>query len=89
MAVTFEESKKGLLNYFEDKGVEITHIILQANKDVLQDRIMNDKYRSRNWALQYMEWNLKFLELHYSDAVRIDTDNMMPEDVADAIVSIL
>jgi gluconate kinase len=85
MAVTFEESRKGLLNYFENKGVEITHIILQANKDVLQERIMSDKQRDQDFALQRMEWNLKFLEQHYVDAVRIDTDNMIPEEVADVI----
>jgi cytidylate kinase len=89
MAVTFEESRKELLSYFEDKGVDIMHIILQAGKDVLHERIMNDEQRDKYNSLQYMEWNLKFLELHYLEAVRIDTDNMMPEDVADAIVSIL
>jgi cytidylate kinase len=89
MAVTFEESRKELLSYFEDKDVDITHIILQAGTDVLHERIMNDEQRNKDWTLQYMEWNLKFLELHYLEAVRIDTDNMMPEDVADAIVSIL
>jgi broad-specificity NMP kinase len=89
MAVTFEESREGLLNYFKDKGVEIAHIILQANKDVLQDRIMSDKQRDQDFALQRMEWNLKFLEQHYSKAMRIDTDNMGPEDIADAIISLV
>jgi cytidylate kinase len=85
MAVTFEESRKGLLNYFEEKG-DITHIILQASEDVLQRRILSDKQRDQDFALQRMEWNLKFLEQHYLDAVRIDTDNMTPEQVTENIV---
>lgn len=85
MALTCEESKKGLYEFFLTENVRTLHIIITASEEIIRERIKNDNTRDKRCALENLEYNLSFLNQNYQDAIRINTDSMSIADTANEI----
>lgn len=85
MALTHEESKKGLYEFFFAENVRMLHIIITASEEIIRERIKNDNTRDKRCALENLEYNLSFLNQNYQDAIRINTDSMSIADTANEI----
>jgi len=85
MSLTQRECKEGIFDYFADTGIEIVHIILTAHESVIRDRIEKDVNRDKDFAVEYLEENMKFLEKNFADATWIDTNSKSAEDIVNEI----
>lgn len=86
MSLTQKESKELLFEYFTKKGIEIKHFILTASIDTIKSRIKKDGIRDKGLAYSYLEQNINFLNINYSEAIRINTENKKIEEVAKEIL---
>lgn len=90
MALTTKEAEETLYGYFKEKEVDQIHIILEANKSIILDRINYDnESRDKQFAISHLDDNLNYLANHYVNAIRIDTSGMCIEEVAGKIENIL
>mgnify|MGYP001860066545 FL=1 len=89
MALTENECKEMLLEYFLKKGINIKHFILIASIETIKSRIGNDKKRDKEFAISHLSHNQKFLDINYKDAIRIDTENKNVGEVAKEIINLL
>ena len=83
MAVTEQLSYNTLIRTNQNK---IKQFILEANENILHERINQDKNRDKNLATYSMKENIDFLN-KISDAIHIDTSNMTSDEVANCIIS--
>ena len=89
MSLTTKLCKEKLLDYFDIKQVEFLHIILEANKNILKKRIINDIDRDKSFALRELEGAIDFLENNYYSAIRISTVDRKLEDYVQEIIEII
>lgn len=89
MALTREECKKGLYEYFKNENAKMLHIILIASEEIIKSRIRRDDSRDKQCALENLEYNISFLKQNYPDAIRINTDNKSIDDVAYEIAHLI
>lgn len=78
-----------LINYFIEKDCPMVHIILEASKATIFERIENDPIRdeaAQREQKNKVEDQMKYLNKNYPDAIRINTENKSIEDVVDEIV---
>ena len=76
-----------IINGFTD--IKSHHFILTSTNEILIQLINNQKNRDINLAMTYMDQAIKYLNNHYSQAIRIDTSNMSINDVAKKIVQLI
>lgn len=84
--------EKELLDYFEEKGVPMLHVILEAERDTIISRIKNDPIRDKsaeNQQVSKVDWQIKYLENEYPDAARINTKDKTLKEIASEIMSLL
>lgn len=89
MSLTQKECMEELYEYLTDTGQDIFHIILIACEQTIISRIENDFSRDKSFSLSYLHENIQFLESHFPDAIRVDTDNKNSDAVADYIFRLL
>ena len=90
MALTNSECKKEIFDYLINGKKKILHIILVASRETIKTRISFDKKRGdKNYALKSLESNILFLDSHFDDALRIDTDNKRVCDIANEVMECL
>ncbi len=68
------------------------HIILKSKEDTIISRIENDPIRDPN-AQQQQKFNvtdqIKYLDIEYPNAVRINTDDKTLDEIANEIMALL
>ena len=89
MSLTTKLCKEKLLDYFDIKQIKFLHIILEANKSILKNRIINDINRDKSFALREVKDSIEFLESNYYSAIRISTEDRKIEDYAQEIIEII
>lgn len=69
----------------------ILHIILTADKEIIESRIKfdSDPSRDKKFNLEWLEQDIWFLNNNFEDAIRIDTNNKNIRDTADEIIQYL
>lgn len=87
MALTQKESIELLFDYFNSDR-DILHIILTASEETIKARIEADN-RGKGTALEWLTYNLAFLDVNSPDAIRIDTENKDVDTIANEIISYL
>lgn len=85
MAITEIECKELLLDYLLSENIDIKHYILVSGVETIKGRIMNNEDRDKNFSLTFLKANNTFLDENYKDAIRINTDQKTPEEVANEI----
>lgn len=85
MALTRDECKERLFDYFEKKKIPAIHIILEATDDNILNRIKS----SPNRTLEFYEENISFLKNHYSEAIRVNTNSFNEKEVAKEVFNII
>ena len=65
------------------------HIILTASEETIKSRIKSDDNREKGFALEWLKYNLVFLDANFPDAIRIDTENEDADAIANEIISYL
>lgn len=78
MSLTDKLCQEELLNYFQNKGIAMRHIILEASQDVIKSRIENDPIRNMELQKQQisnLNFQIQYLNKKYPDAIRISTEN--------------
>ncbi len=83
MTLTEQLSYNTLIKTNQNK---IKQFILEANENIIRERINKDKNRDKNLATYSMKGNIDFLN-KISDAIHIDTSNMTSDEVANYIIS--
>lgn len=86
MAITQPKCKKQIFDVLSDGNNKLLHIILTADKETIETRIQLDENRDKSIALQWLEFNLDFLERNFDDALRINTENKSISDIANEII---
>lgn len=86
MALTMKECKEQLFDCLKSEGKNIVNIILTADEGTIKSRIMNDKYRMKETALEWLTHNIAFLEQNFPDAVRIKTNNRDIDDIVAEVI---
>lgn len=81
MALTMTECKEGLYDCLKRDGKNIVHIILTADADIIKSRIKNDENRMKETAMEWLTWNIAFLDKNFSDAIWIRTDDRDVDDI--------
>lgn len=89
MALTMKESKENLYDYFIAQGVKVVHIILEAKKETIRERILNDGNRDKQLALERLDEFVGYLNSNYDDAIRISTDGKDIDEITQKVLSIL
>ena len=90
MALTMDESKNSLLEYFVRSGYNNLHIILTAEMETVIERINSSPTtRDKSLAIDNLKQNTKYLQDNYQDAEWVTTDGKTPLDVADCVVHII
>ena len=85
IALINDYCKEKLVDGFSD----YFHIILNASYENLFKRINNQENRDVDLALTYRPTAIAYLENHYPDAYRIDTNNKNTDSIADEIIEII
>lgn len=86
MALTMKECKEELFDRLKRDGKKIVHIILTADADTIKSRIKNDGNRMKETALEWLTWNIAFLDRNFPDAIRIKTDGRDVDDIVTEVV---
>lgn len=79
-----------LINYFKEKNSPMVHIILEASKATIFERIENDPIRdeaAQRDQKEKVEEQMRYLKENYPDAIKINTENKSIEDIVDEIVN--
>jgi adenylate kinase len=79
------------MEYYDRKNVIMLHVILEAEMETVMSRIDNDPIRDKN-DRQNQKINassqMQYLKGTYADAVRINTENKNPDEVAEEIMAL-
>ena len=81
-----------LLDYFQKLNVSVLHIILDAKKETIISRIDNDSIRDESTRGQQkynVDWQMRYLNNEYPNAVRINTEDKTLEEIVDEILTLL
>lgn len=92
MTLADKKCNGGLLDYFAKKEIPTLHIILLAKRETLESRIKNDPIRTeadQKEQIGKLDWHMTYLEKNYPDAVRIDTENKILDEVVNEIMELL
>lgn len=89
MALTMKECKEELFDRLKGDGKNIVHIILTADEDTIKSRIKNDENRMKEIALEWLTYNISFLDRNFPDAIRIKTDNRDVNDIATEVIGVI
>lgn len=85
MTLSTVECDEILISHFRNQTSK--HYILSVDKSELEKRIDTDgPHRDKALARYYYDINTKYY-VNYKDAIRIKTDDMTPEEVAEFIIS--
>ena len=90
MALTDDKCRKILLESLGEK-VGIKHIILNASKQTIKDRLKEraTKGLAQRQALERLDWNIAYLNKYYKEDTWINTEERSAENVADEIFSMI
>lgn len=92
MSLVDKRCERELLDYFEKKNIFMLHIILEATEKTIFSRIENDPIRDVN-AQKQQKFNvpiqMQYLKTEYPNAVRINTENKVLEEVVNEIIALL
>lgn len=90
MALTDDKCRKILLESLGEK-VGIKHIILNASKQTIKDRLKEraTKGVAQRQALERLDWNIAYLNKYYKEDTWINTEERSAENVADEIFSMI
>ena len=90
MALTDDKCRKILLESLGEK-VGIKHIILNASKQTIKDRLKEraTKGVAQRQALERLDWNIAYLNKYYKEDTWINTEEKSAENVADEIFSMI
>lgn len=92
MSLVGKLCEKELLQYFEEKGTVMLHVIIEAKRETIIARIENDPIRDENAQSQQkakVDWQMKYLKSEYPNAVRINTDNKTIHETASEIAALI
>lgn len=89
MAITQDECNREILQPLMESGVEFHHIILTANRNTILERINNQDNRDKLISKYFLDSNIKYLDNHFENVPRIDTDNKEISKIADEIIGIV
>lgn len=79
-----------LFNYFEIRKIPMIHIILEASKETIIQRIKGDCIRdqaAQSQQIANVEWQLAYLNSTYVNSIRVNTDNRSIKEIVDEIKS--
>lgn len=77
-----------LLDYFEARKIPMIHIILEASKDAIIQRIKDDCIRDRaaqSQQIAKVEWQVDYLKSSYANSIRVNTENRSIKEIVDEI----
>jgi adenylate kinase len=86
MALTSDDCKELILDYFTKIHRNVLHIILIAEEDTIRRRIIHDVNRAKPQALYAIKRNLDFLKDNYGNAQQINTENRTIIEVAQEVI---
>lgn len=89
MALTADECKTGLYDYFLKKNIPNIHVILQADSNTIINRIEMNDGRDKLFAKEWLDYNIKYLENNYKTATQINTDGKTVDEIAKEIVLLI
>lgn len=86
MALTYDKCRKKLLESLGEK-VAIKHIILNASKQTIKDRLKERAAKGvdQRQALERLNWNIAYLNKYYKEDTWNNTEEKSAENVADEI----
>ena len=86
MTTTMVECKEILIDYF-DKDDDFVHIILDADKDEIIERIQaDDKERQKKENIADIDRSINFLN-EYADAIHVNTNGKSIDEVSKEIIT--
>ena len=86
MALTSDDCKELILDYFTKIHRNVLHIILIAEEDTIRRRIIHDVNRDKPQALYEIKRNLDFLKDNYANAQQINTENRTIVEVSQEVI---
>lgn len=91
MALAMSECKSKIHDFYVTQTKSMIHIILEANKKVIQKRINEDEnpQRDKKLALDMLDEFDDFLCKNYKNAIRISTENRAVADIAEEVLKII
>ena len=91
MALAMSECKSQIHDFYVTQTKSMIHIILEANKKVIQKRINEDAnpQRDKKLALDMLDEFDDFLCKNYKNAIRISTENRAVADIAEEVLKII
>lgn len=88
MALVDKSCEMELLDYFDTKKIPMVHIILEASKAVIIQRIKDDYMRNQNEQTEQMakvEVQIEYLKNSYANAIRVNIENGSIKEIVDDI----
>lgn len=88
MSLVSKLCEKELLDYFVAKKIPIIHIILEASKEEIIQRIKDDCIRdqaAQSQQIAKVGWQVEYLKSSYENAVRVNTENKSIKEIVDEI----
>ena len=89
MALAMSECKSRIHDFYDMQNQNMIHIILEADKSVIQKRINADENRDKKLALDLLDEFDAFLCKNYKNAIRIPTENREVGDIAREVLEII
>ena len=92
MSLVDKLCEKELFHYFEEKGIDMVHVILEAKKETIMERIKKDPIRDESAQSQQkknVDWQMKYLQKEYPNAVRINTEGKKIHETAVEIANFI
>lgn len=92
MSLVDKLCEKELFHYFEEKGIDMVHVILEAKKETIMERIEKDPIRDESAQSQQkanVDWQMKYLQKEYPNAVRINTEGKKIHETAVEIANFI
>lgn len=91
MALAMPECKSKIHDFYAMQTKNMIHIILEADKKVIQRRINEDEnpQRDKKLALNRLDEFDDFLCKNYKNAIRISTENRTVADIAGEVLKII
>ena len=88
MSLVDKSCETELLDYFDTKKIPMVHIILEASKAVIIQRIKDDCMRDQDAQTEQMakvEIQIEYLKNSYANAIRVNTENGSIKEIVDDI----
>lgn len=88
MTLVYPDSFDKIANPLREEGITLYHVLLEANYEIIHDRILNRGETEDCWCMQHI--NMCLTNQHeFKNVRRISTINKTPFDIANKINSLL